>query len=66
LLEAGRAAKDSVIDLAVGMRIYKKIGDKIALGEKIGEIYANKEEKGKQAQIKICAAFEVSEQPTEK
>ena len=26
-LEAGRAAKDSPIDLAVGMRIYKKIGD---------------------------------------
>eukprot|EP00828_Plagiopyla_frontata_P003395 TRINITY_DN1099_c0_g1_i3.p1 TRINITY_DN1099_c0_g1~~TRINITY_DN1099_c0_g1_i3.p1 ORF type:complete len:440 (-),score=89.22 TRINITY_DN1099_c0_g1_i3:75-1394(-) len=65
-LEAGRAAKDSVIDLSVGMRIYKKIGDQIQVGEKIGEIYSNNEQKGKAAVQKICSAFEISEEKMEK
>ena len=34
-LEAGRAAKDSPIDLSVGMRLYKKIGDYIKFGGNI-------------------------------
>ncbi|MFO1443626.1 pyrimidine-nucleoside phosphorylase [Bacillus sp. Bva_UNVM-123] len=41
LLGAGRATKDSVIDLAVGLVLRKKIGDKVSKGESIVTIYSN-------------------------
>src|SRR5699024_10183603 len=43
-LGAGRATKDSVIDLAVGLMLNKKIGDKVEKGESLVTIYANSEE----------------------
>ncbi|PLS15399.1 pyrimidine-nucleoside phosphorylase [Bacillus sp. M6-12] len=41
LLGAGRATKDSVIDLAVGLMLRKKIGDKVSKGESLATIYSN-------------------------
>lgn len=41
LLGAGRATKDSVIDLAVGLVLHKKIGDEVKLGESLLTIYSN-------------------------
>lgn len=43
LLGAGRATKDSVIDLAVGVILKKKIGDQVKAGEEIATIHSNKE-----------------------
>ncbi|WP_141395195.1 MULTISPECIES: pyrimidine-nucleoside phosphorylase [Bacillus] len=43
LLGAGRATKDSVIDLAVGIVLRKKIGDKVAKGESLATIHSNQE-----------------------
>lgn len=40
-LGAGRATKESDIDLAVGLVLNKKIGDKVAKGESIVTIHAN-------------------------
>lgn len=37
-----RATKEGVIDHAVGIRIYKKVGDKVSKGEKIAEIYISR------------------------
>ncbi|WP_064090965.1 pyrimidine-nucleoside phosphorylase [Rossellomorea aquimaris] len=42
-LGAGRATKDSVIDLAVGLELRKKIGDSVKVGESIVTIYSNQE-----------------------
>lgn len=42
LLGAGRATKESTIDLAVGLMLNKKIGDKVALGESLITIHANR------------------------
>lgn len=44
LLGAGRATKESVIDLAVGLVLKKKIGDKVEKGESLLTIHSNSEE----------------------
>ncbi|MEK4228900.1 pyrimidine-nucleoside phosphorylase [Solibacillus sp. FSL H8-0538] len=46
LLGAGRATKDSEIDLAVGLVLRKKVGDSVAKGESLVTIYANSEDIG--------------------
>lgn len=42
LLGAGRATKESKIDLAVGLMLNKKIGDKVKVGESLITIHANR------------------------
>lgn len=42
LLGAGRATKEDVIDLAVGLMLRKKVGDKVDVGESLVTIYANR------------------------
>ncbi|MGA9226214.1 MAG: pyrimidine-nucleoside phosphorylase [Mesobacillus sp.] len=44
LLGAGRATKESEIDLAVGLMLRKKIGDKVEQGESLLTIYSNFED----------------------
>ncbi|MDU1844303.1 MAG: pyrimidine-nucleoside phosphorylase [Niallia nealsonii] len=44
LLGAGRATKESEIDLAVGLVLRKKIGDKVEAGESLVTIYSNTED----------------------
>ncbi|MFT4413253.1 pyrimidine-nucleoside phosphorylase [Fredinandcohnia humi] len=44
LLGAGRATKESSIDLAVGLVLRKKIGDKVTKGESLVTIHSNFEE----------------------
>ena len=43
LLGAGRATKESEIDLAVGLVLHKKVGDQVAEGESLMTIHANTE-----------------------
>lgn len=43
ILGAGRATKEDVIDLAVGLVLHKKVGDKVEEGESIFTIYSNRE-----------------------
>src|SRR5699024_10503645 len=44
MLGAGRATKDAVIDLAVGIVLHKKIGDTVKEGESLLTIHANHEQ----------------------
>ncbi|ETT81227.1 pyrimidine-nucleoside phosphorylase [Viridibacillus sp. FSL R5-0477] len=44
ILGAGRATKESTIDLAVGLMLRKKVGDKVTKGESLVTIYANQED----------------------
>ncbi|KKK36094.1 hypothetical protein WQ57_21340 [Mesobacillus campisalis] len=44
LLGAGRATKESEIDLAVGLVLKKKIGDKVTKGESLLTIHSNFED----------------------
>ncbi|MCZ4247432.1 pyrimidine-nucleoside phosphorylase [Bacillus amyloliquefaciens] len=43
LLGAGRATKEDEIDLAVGIMLRKKVGDKVEIGEPLVTLYANRE-----------------------
>ncbi|NMM65164.1 pyrimidine-nucleoside phosphorylase [Clostridium sp. P21] len=43
LLGAGRATKEDKIDLAVGIMLRKKVGDKVEKGESLMTIYSNRE-----------------------
>lgn len=44
LLGAGRATKDSELDLAAGIMLHKKIGDKISVGDTLVTIHSNSED----------------------
>lgn len=44
LLGAGRAVKDDVIDLSVGIVLHKKVGDAVAAGDKLATIHANRDD----------------------
>lgn len=48
-LGAGRATKESIIDLAVGIVLSKKRGDRVEKGDILAFIYSNDEEKGRRA-----------------
>ena len=43
-LGAGRATKESTIDLAVGLVLRKKVGDAVKKGESLVTIYSNREQ----------------------
>lgn len=60
-LGAGRATKESVIDLAVGIVLTKKRGDKVEAGETIAYIHSNKEELIEKAKAGILANYEIVE-----
>lgn len=44
ILGAGRATKESTIDLSVGIILNKKVGDSVKKGESIATIHSNKED----------------------
>ncbi|MBO3076194.1 pyrimidine-nucleoside phosphorylase [Mammaliicoccus vitulinus] len=66
LLGAGRATKDDIIDLAVGLVLNKKVGDKVEKGESLVTIYANNKDV-KDVESKILENITISDeqvQPT--
>ncbi|AQS53638.1 Pyrimidine-nucleoside phosphorylase [Jeotgalibaca dankookensis] len=60
-LGAGRATKESEIDLAAGLMLHKKVGDAVEVGEVIVTLYANKEEMT-EAENMALAAYKIGEE----
>jgi len=60
-LGAGRETKESIIDLAVGIVLNKKVGDYVALGETLAYIHYNDDEKKENAIIKLKSAYSIKE-----
>ncbi|MPQ42743.1 pyrimidine-nucleoside phosphorylase [Clostridium tarantellae] len=58
-LGAGRATKDSIIDLAVGIVLNKKRGDKLKKGDIIAYVHANDLNKGEKAVKDILANYSI-------
>ncbi|MGG7323668.1 pyrimidine-nucleoside phosphorylase [Clostridium baratii] len=58
-LGAGRATKESIIDLAVGIKILKKCGDKVEKEDVLGYIYANDLEKANKAKEDLLENIEI-------
>ena len=65
ILGGGRETKDSVIDLSVGLKIRKKIGDFVSKGETFVTLYANDIEKLRAASARIRGAYKFSSQKVE-
>ena len=64
LLGAGRATKESEIDLAVGLVLRKKVGDAVEVGESLVTVHANREDIADVIE-KIYAHIHVSSEPVE-
>ena len=63
LLGAGRATKESEIDLAVGIVLHKKVGDAVKDGESLATIHANTENADNVLAI-LYKYIEFSKEPT--
>lgn len=61
LLGAGRATKESVIDLAVGLMLRKKVGDSVKKGEPLVTVYANSE-RVEEVKRKIYESIRISKE----
>lgn len=64
MLGAGRATKDSKIDLAVGIVLHKKIGDTVKEGESLLTIHANQADVN-DVQEKLYASITIAEESVE-
>ena len=60
ILGGGRETKESVIDLSVGMKIHKKIGDEVTTSTPIATLYANDPEKLSAAKERFLKAYTIS------
>lgn len=61
ILGGGRETKESEIDLAVGIVLTKKVGDKVEKGENIAYIHANDASKLENAKERFLKAYTFSE-----
>lgn len=64
MLGAGRETKESVIDLAVGIVLHKKIGDSVKQGEVLAVLHVNDEARLPDAEALLREAFEISSLPS--
>ena len=65
-LGGGRATKDSVIDLSVGVELNKKVGDYVEKGESLAAIHAATEEKARQAAVLLRRCYEIAPEPVQR
>lgn len=65
IIGAGRATKEDIIDHAVGIKILKKVGEKVEKGEKIAEIYFNDSKDVEESKNMILDAYIISNNKVE-
>ena len=65
-LGGGRAAKGDDIDPGVGVALYKKVGDAVAAGERLGTIFARTEAAADQAAKMLLACYEIVSEKVER
>jgi pyrimidine-nucleoside phosphorylase len=63
MLGAGRETKDSVIDMAVGLKLVKHVGDQVAPGDVLAELHVNPQKDNAKASERLLAAFHFSPTP---
>lgn len=59
-LGAGRVRKEDNVDQTVGIVLSKKVSDSVKIGEVLGYIHANQEEKAKQAEKELEDIYEIT------
>ncbi|GAB4284565.1 MAG: pyrimidine-nucleoside phosphorylase [Candidatus Rifleibacteriota bacterium] len=60
MLGAGRETKDSVIDMAVGIRLVKHVGDEIKAGDVIAELHVNPDKDNTKAIERLKKAISIT------
>ena len=70
LLGAGRMTKEDVIDMGAGIRLHKKIGDKVSRGEELFTLYSGtknpvSDDRIDEALYKMDDAYEISDSPVD-
>lgn len=66
IIGAGRAKKEDNIDHAVGVNIFRKVGEKVEKNEKIAEIYYNDDKNVEESKTMILDSFVLTAEKTEK
>jgi len=66
ILGGGRETKESGIDLAVGLVLCKKAGDRVRAGEPLAMIHANEEGRAREAAARYLAACTIAEEPPQR
>jgi pyrimidine-nucleoside phosphorylase len=64
-LGAGREKKGDPIDLAVGVRVHVRVGDKVQTGAPLATIYANDEARLERSRVLLGEAFRYSSAPVD-
>ena len=57
---AGRATKEDAVDLAAGIYIHKKVGDRVYKGESLATVYGNNKNKVANAEKEAAKAFSIN------
>lgn len=65
LLGAGREHKDSVIDLAVGLVLNKKVGDRVCEGESLVDLHYNDPDRLEEAAAVVRDAYRIGDEVPE-
>ncbi len=65
ILGGGRTKKGDLIDPAVGVMVYVKIGDYVEKGQKVFDVHYNKAELVQNAIDKLKESIKFSEQPVQ-
>jgi pyrimidine-nucleoside phosphorylase len=65
ILGAGRAKKGDPIDHAVGIEIFRNVGDRVEAGQPLCAVHANDEDKLEEARQRLLEAHRWSERPAE-
>ena len=62
---AGRATKESIIDMAAGIYLYKKVGDRVSAEEVLATVYGSELKKVELAAAEVKKAFSISKDKPE-
>ena len=65
IIGAGRAKKEDEVDHAVGINIFRKVGEKVGKNEKIAEIYYNDEKNVQDSKNMILDAYVITPEKVE-
>ncbi len=65
-LGGGRATKESVIDLSVGIVLKKKVGDEVRAGESLATVHARSIEAAERAAEMLNSCYTLTDRPVEK
>ncbi len=65
MLGGGRASKEDVIDLSVGIELLKKVGSKVTAGDELAYVYYNDEKNLESALDKLKGSYEYSDNAPE-